>query len=383
MNPTIETECSGASGGCLSVGHNIPPSRPNRLFPSDKVRTPDDGALPASIAGSSILFSRRRIGRKAGTLLVCVLCGAGQLSAGEPRTPQQRIQWNANGGYCGETALQTAGMFFGQYCPQYDIREIAARGVPQSSARSQLLLGVNDVRTAEAMRLDVESWRGAAGQKFWKWMRENLRAGHPVILGVFMNQNRFGESQSSAAGDEEYDHIVLVTGEKDGRFVFWDFGLWDGGGTAEGWFLLDPSTDLRPRERANSRDAPPYSLRDRGNLYALAVRGIAERNAATLPVRVESDKAGENPVMKEAAVTRPGPCLQELTVHVEVPENVGVNLYRYDSFSKVPADRHNARASQAAGIWKIPAGKTRGMILRVPVPSNETAIFRAVRESAP
>lgn len=37
-----------------------------------------------------------------------------------------------------------------------------------------------------------------------------VRKGYPVTIGVYMNQYLFYGSQSSSAGDSDYDHIVSV-----------------------------------------------------------------------------------------------------------------------------------------------------------------------------
>ena len=66
-----------------------------------------------------------------------------------------RHQWNANYGYCGETCFISAGMYYGQYCSQYTARHLASPDLPQNDVDSQLLLGVNDIRTARKMRLEA------------------------------------------------------------------------------------------------------------------------------------------------------------------------------------------------------------------------------------
>ena len=83
-----------------------------------------------------------------------------------------RLQWNANYGYCGETSFISAGMHFGQYTSQWTARSAASPGVPQTEEESQLLLGVNDIDAAEAMRLqavafDSESQRSTSSYLTW------------------------------------------------------------------------------------------------------------------------------------------------------------------------------------------------------------------------
>lgn len=44
-----------------------------------------------------------------------------------------RLQWEHNGGYCGEVSMIVAGLYYGQYLSQYDVRAIASPGMPQNS----------------------------------------------------------------------------------------------------------------------------------------------------------------------------------------------------------------------------------------------------------
>ena len=39
---------------------------------------------------------------------------------------QNRLQWETNNGYCGETSAIVAGLMYGQYFSQYDMRAIGA-----------------------------------------------------------------------------------------------------------------------------------------------------------------------------------------------------------------------------------------------------------------
>lgn len=53
----------------------------------------------------------------------------------------------------------TAGMFYGQYLSQYDVRRLLLkRGIDQSDQESQLLLGTNDVQCAKLLKLCYEQW---------------------------------------------------------------------------------------------------------------------------------------------------------------------------------------------------------------------------------
>ncbi|MFM8809527.1 MAG: hypothetical protein ACKOJB_11630, partial [Chthoniobacterales bacterium] len=176
-----------------------------------------------------------------------------------------RKQWNANGGYCGEASLISAGMHFGQYCSQFTAREAASPRAKQSDPKSQLLVGVNDTRAAKAMKLESQTFN-SAGQnstaEFVSWIKGCVARGYPTAIGVFLNSTRFGEE---SPGDEEYDHIVTVTGmdaEKSpgaGAIRFSDHGLYAPGGLSVFSFSLPLARFLHSRASANKPAAPVYS----------------------------------------------------------------------------------------------------------------------------
>ena len=98
-----------------------------------------------------------------------------------------RLQWGANYGYCGETSFVSAGLFFGQYCSQYEARRLASPGVRQSLETSQLLLGAsgggrvsnNDELAAKSMRLRYETWHARPTETvaFLGWVKKNVSEG--------------------------------------------------------------------------------------------------------------------------------------------------------------------------------------------------------------
>ncbi len=84
-----------------------------------------------------------------------------------------RLQWNANAGYCGEMSFISAGMHFGQYTSQWTARALVAPGVAQWKASAQLLLGVNDLSAAKAMRLQAtrfDSREQRSTEQYLRWV---------------------------------------------------------------------------------------------------------------------------------------------------------------------------------------------------------------------
>ena len=311
-----------------------------------------------------------------------------------------RIQWNANYGYCGETAFVSAGLYYGQYISQYDARAIASKNTRQSLESSQLLLGVNDVAAAKAMHLNATAFNTAkqpTSRAFLTWVKSNVVAGSPVVIGVFANQSRFYGTANLNAGDTEYDHIVTVTGITSTRsltgptiyyaddvLTFNDGGLWTGtNGQPQNSFSYSLGTFATTRQRANSKTGAVYSLKSGAN-YGIAITGIIDLNRDTVPVRLTTSVNAETPTMVDGSNTRPAPKPVTLTITVSsLKPGTTYNLYRYSSMANVPDSTFNANAAKAAQKWTItiPSGSTYTMTQTIN--SNEIAVYRAVPAGAP
>ena len=311
-----------------------------------------------------------------------------------------RIQWNANYGYCGETAFVSAGLYYGQYISQYDARAIASKNTRQSLESSQLLLGVNDVAAAKAMHLNATAFNTAkqpTSRAFLTWVKSNVVAGSPVVIGVFANQSRFYGTANLNAGDTEYDHIVTVTGITSTRsltgpttyyaddvLTFNDGGLWTGtNGQPQNAFSYPFGTFATTRQRANAKTGAVYSLKS-GADYGIAITGIIDLNRDTVPVRLTTSVNAETPTMVDGSNTRPAAKPVTLTITVSsLKPGTTYNLYRYSSMANVPDSTFNANAAKAAQKWTItiPSGSTYTMTQTIN--SNEIAVYRAVPAGAP
>ena len=311
-----------------------------------------------------------------------------------------RIQWNANYGYCGETAFVSAGLYYGQYISQYDARAIASKNTRQSLESSQLLLGVNDVAAAKAMHLNATAFNTAkqpTSRAFLTWVKSNVVAGSPVVIGVFANQSRFYGTANLNAGDTEYDHIVTVTGITSTRsltgptiyyaddvLTFNDGGLWTGtNGQPQNAFSHSFGTFATTRQRANAKTGAVYSLKS-GADYGIAITGIIDLNRDTVPVRLTTSVNAETPTMVDGSNTRPAAKPVTLTITVSsLKPGTTYNLYRYSSMANVPDSTFNANAAKAAQKWTItiPSGSTYTMTQTIN--SNEIAVYRAVPAGAP
>jgi hypothetical protein len=304
-----------------------------------------------------------------------------------------RIQWNANYGYCGETSFVSAGLYYGQYISQYDARAIASRNARQSLESSQLLLGVNDIAAAKAMHLTAVA-KQATTASFLPWVKSNVVAGNPVVIGVFMNQSRFYGTSNLNAGDTEYDHIVTVTGVTSTRpltgptasypddvLTFNDNGLWAPGGLPQNTFNYPFATFPATRQQANAKTGPVYSLKN-GLNYGIAFTGIIDLNRETVPVRLTTSTNAETPAMVNGSSTRPAAKPVTLTITVSgLTPGKTYNLYRYASMAAVPDSNFNANSTKATQKWKIVATGTTYTMTQT-IMSNETAAYRAVPVTA-
>jgi hypothetical protein len=302
----------------------------------------------------------------------------------------------ANDGYCGETSMIAAGLYYGQYTSQYTARKIAHPTIPQSNGKSQLLLGSDgssdDVRAAHAMHLKSVKWMTAHDRTtsgFLAWVNTNVGAGYPTIIGVYENGVllRAGDSKP----DPTYDHIVPVIGSSATQITISDNGL-------EGHlptpshpklppFLWTYDTSVFPRTRANATKAKApnyYSLPIAHGNYGIAISGIVDLDGETLPVRITTDPPWEYPYMRNGSNEAPKAEKIALTITVSnLTAGTDYVLYRYDDFRAVPEKHFNASASKASKSWKIRISSGDSYQLQQTMLSDRTAVYRAVPVSAP
>ena len=300
-----------------------------------------------------------------------------------------RFQWKANFGYCGETSLISAGLYYGQYASQYTVRALASHGMPQYLRKSQLLLGVNAKRAAVLMHLVPIVWDTARERddaEFLRWAGRNLQSGYPVTIGVYLNHYQFYSSTNPYAGDAVYDHIVPVIAVTANTITFSDNGLWGPQSPARVPYSFTYRRDrfVRDRREANAPAAPVYSLPAGGANYGIAIAGVADRLHETLPVRVATNLNYEFPAMKNDSNVRPRPMPLTLTVTVSgLHRGTDYTLYRYDSFSSVPDERFNAHAARAGKRWPIRISSGSTYVVHERILSDRMAIYRAVANSSP
>ena len=324
-----------------------------------------------------------------------------------------RLQWNANYGYCGEVSMISAGLYYGQYLSQYDVRAIASPHRHQDDENAQLLLGKseNAGKAASRLRLSHVALESEDSEAFLAWVKKHVAQGHPVIIGVLNNVTLLGEKPP---GDSVYDHIVPVIGfgsEKplskgkyrpDDVILFSDNGLYTPGNSTPYYqqFKMVPGEKaaaypfLGGRARANKASGNIYTLlelpkhqvknpkKDKRKNYAMAITGVEDRNGETLPVRVTTNLNYEQPAMKNKSNTRPDPMPLELTVTVSGLEpGVSYNLYRYSDENEVPTEDFNKDRDTDKLFRTIEIESGSSWSTELKIQSSDKVFFRAVRAS--
>ncbi len=309
-----------------------------------------------------------------------------------------RYQWNHNYGYCGEVSMISAGLYYGQYLSQYDARA-AASNAPQNEARSQLLLGVNDMRAAARMHLAGIAWDDPSrenSQQFLVWVKEHVVLGQPVAIGIYMNEFRFYHKRNPWAGSPQYDHIVPVIGirsDKLGekgtyfptdRILFSDNGEWGSLRHAQYFYSYRFEEFTKTRREANAPNGPIYSLAGKSRDFGVAITGVIDQDHETVPVRVATNLNYELPQIAEGSSRRPRREPLVLTVAVSGMKAGAVyNLYRYNQLNAIPNAGFNAHAPQAHEKWVITAGASGRFVMTEKIMSDEVAAYRAVPTGAP
>jgi len=280
----------------------------------------------------------------------------------------------------------SAGLYYGQYLSQYDARA-AASNAPQYEYRSQLLLGVNDVRAADRMHLAAIPWNDYSrdeADRFLVWVKEHVALGQPVAIGIYMNQFRFYHKRNPWAGSPQYDHIVPVVGIGSDRIMFSDNGEWGSLHHAQYFFNYRFEDFIRTRREANAPNGPIYSLASKAPDFGIAVTGVIDRDRETVPVRVATNLNYELPQIEQGSDLRPKPEPLVLTVTVfEMQPGAVYNLYRYDSLDAIPNSAFNAHAAGAFQKWAITAGPNGQFVMTQKIMSDEIAAYRAVPAGAP
>lgn len=322
-----------------------------------------------------------------------------------------RYQWENNNGYCGETSLIQSGMYYGQYLSQYDVRAIASK---HQGGAYQLLLGVQDAATAQALRLTCDSLKTLNTESFLSWAKAHVIAGHPVIIGVMNNEYLFYQYTNPDTGSQQYDHIVTIVGwgsnnplsqkkvYDDDVILIEDHGVYAQNtvvvpdSTVQYWFPLKKSYFLGSRQLANDKNDPnrvytllnlpsnQYKGKAKNSVrynYGLAITGIADQAKETLPVRVVSNINYQVPVVAHTKKDITAPDAHEIVLSVTISglkSGVNYQLYRYSNNEQVPRKSFNQNSGNP---FRSFTAATSSQTFQFVVKDNEQFFFRAVPAS--
>ena len=233
-----------------------------------------------------------------------------------------RQQWDENGGYCGETSIQSFALYFGTYASQFRIREFI-----NPDQQSQLLVGVNEQIALRALQLKYDQWNFnrpiPQSKNYLAWVKQSIQRGAPVIGALYIR----------GMTDPDYDHIVPMIGFRSSsdsnRYQPRDVLLFNDN-FANSTLSRTFGTLAATRRGANTRSFM-YAIPSRVD-YGCAVTGIVDTLRETVPVRLQVDRswepnliAGAQPVAMDAT----------LVVQSLVPGKT-YSLLRYDDPAAVP-----------------------------------------------
>jgi len=231
-----------------------------------------------------------------------------------------RQQWENDGGYCGETSIQAIGLYHGAWISQRVVRTVAG---------GELLIGVNEETSLNALHLAHTTWNTAAArpqfESFVAWTKGHLEQRVPVVYAIYL---------TDGINDPDYDHIVPATG----------ITAASASGYAAADTLISSDNFGHRIERsvggmAGTRSSCTSSSTQGGCVprdvdYGVAISGITDTRSATLPVRIKVPVDHEpNVSIGEAAI----PLTASVTVSALQPGH-NYALLRYDDYTKVPTD---------------------------------------------
>lgn len=303
-----------------------------------------------------------------------------------------RLHWQNNAGYDGETALISAGLYYGQYVSQYDVRALITPGGDQIGGK--LTIGENGGSAAQQLHLRYEEWNNLGDSlQFLAWMKQKLAGGIPVVFGVYANRTLFGPGPMDHA---DYDHIVCArtilsrfpishpASYPTDQIGFTDAGLFRPEKTNDYNFHYNIARFQSSRSDADIPTSLVYSLPSDAPNYGIAILGVADLNGDTLPVKLEANPNNETPSIDPNSNMRPASMPLELTITISNLEpGVTYNLYRYNQLASVPESQFNANEAQAfqKSPFSIVSGTTYTMSSLIQ--TDEVAVYRCVKASAP
>jgi len=230
-----------------------------------------------------------------------------------------RLQWDNANGYCGETAIQMIGLYYGNYISQNVCRTVAG---------GELLVAVNDEAALDSFSFTHQEWdyNQSAPQytNYLIWIKQHLYNYHPVIITAYIK----------GLSDPDYDHIIPAVGfsaADTGAFNNTDQLMYNS--CYDSVFFIRTFQSVWDTRSMNGNGATyDYCIPENVD-YGCAVTGIKDSLKVTKPVSLFIDRwdepnitLGQAPVMLHATATMTG-----LTIGNEYA------LLRYNNYTHVPS----------------------------------------------
>jgi hypothetical protein len=253
-----------------------------------------------------------------------------------------RRQWDNNNGYCGETSIQQAALYFGTYISQYRAREII-----DPTQQQDVWVPDNSGPIFAALGLSYSTWDSNQStpqyQAYLVWIKSHLQQGHPVIFDVFVQ----GES------DPAYDHIMIASG-----FTSTDTTTYHTTDT----LTFNDNYETTPYTRtfgslwdtrAMSGNGAVYEYCiPRDTDYGAAVTGIKDSSGTALPVSLKVNRWNEPNISQGAS-----PVTLMATVRVSsVTAGQSYALLRYDDYHNVPTNNYLTSAYTTCTVFTATGG---------------------------
>jgi len=297
-----------------------------------------------------------------------------------------RYMWgNGEGdqtGYCGSMAIQTMGIYYGNWFSQDKVRGTSGG----TDGRHEILLGPtpDDPTSARhactTLGLNITHWpfrtkRQPQVEAFLDWARDGLKLGQPLFVGVYVH-GLGGDSQS-------YDHIIPMRGFDGDEAVYVNNLMQN---TTKRWTLDSRYVTNR---RGCDRLGQPGSGFCLPSVvsYGIKVHGNNDPNSELLPVRLVMSQDWEPDYSKEdrekcyTCVKGP-PAMLSATLKIwGLTPGQKYTLLRFDSPDALPKQGGFQAARGRAALahdWTAEAAETSWPVQFM---SDTTQFYRVVRSA--
>jgi hypothetical protein len=242
------------------------------------------------------------------------------MTAAGPLDIPSRQQWPNAGGYCGETSIQSIGLFFGAWISEEVVRSVAG---------GELLLGSNDTQALSTLHFSYSEWNNQAAQpqfqSFMAWLKGNLAKGIPCIFAAYVTDGN---------NDPDYDHIMPAIGVQYDNPLGYDPNDVLVFNDNFGGRLARPAGGLAGTRASCALDTVHGGCIPLSVDYGVAVTGMVDLAHATLPVSITVAGSSEPNVSLGQAASA-----MNATVTVSgLTPGASYALLRYDDFTRVPTD---------------------------------------------